>query len=118
MISLESMMQLTEFPQMLAYFSRDRDTDLEVLEAKPDMRRDLFHRLALIASQNDHCLAHQAKLLVVAMSHAGYPVDLMAFGTLIGHLKLWLDDKGCDLSRKQLDDLIDGVLDFNDEEAK
>jgi len=118
MISLESMMQLTQFPQMLAYFSRDRDTDLEVLDAKPDMRRDLFHRLALIASSSDSRAAHQAKLLVVAMSHAGYPVDLMAFGTLIGHLKLWLDDKGCDLSRKQLDDLIDGVLDFNEEEAE
>jgi hypothetical protein len=118
MISLESMMQLTDFQQMLAYFRRDLDTDLEVLEAKPDMRRDLFHRLALIASQHDDKLAHQSKLLVVAMSHAGYPVDLMAFGTLIGHLKLWLEDKGCDLSRKQFNDLIDGVLDFNEEEAK
>jgi len=88
MITVAQIMQARSYDALVRDLTRNKIIDEELLEVSQSYRQDLIIGLAVIAAGTNESQAEHAKLGMVAMYQVGYPVDLYAFGTLIGDIQL------------------------------
>ena len=115
MLAFDELIKLGSFDAMVRALLRDRSTDEELLESRPDVRRRfVLHLAELAADANSHTYDVAPKIVMVALKQAGYEVDLFKFGQLIGTIMLAnegrLDDP------QEIDNLVDEVITFHGEE--
>ena len=114
MIEFNELFKLGSFGEIVRALLRDKSTDEELLESRPDVRRRFVLQLAeLAADANSHACDVAPKIVMVALKQAGYEVDLFKFGQLIGTIMLAnegrLDDP------QEIYNLVDEVITFHGE---
>jgi len=80
----------------------------EIWDCQPEKRNEFILRMAIIGSEDGTKAAFIAKQVMIALYQAGYGVDLIAFGRLIGMIILKRD--GELVTDAEIEEARDAVL--------
>jgi hypothetical protein len=103
------------FEDVVRTMEANKLTDEELLESNVEFRLNYIGNLAKIVAGECNAQAHNARLVMAAMSCAGYSVNLYQFGTAAG--LLMLERFGDQINQADLASAIYGVLSFDEDEG-